>query len=94
LRPAVDLEFSLDPTVPEGRRTGPPPVPAPDGGGSRYISVPPPHACIVGEKAKASGVVNNLMSSFVDMKQGDDDDDGGERKGFGMVISLKEARVW
>ncbi|KLO18794.1 hypothetical protein SCHPADRAFT_804892, partial [Schizopora paradoxa] len=43
-----------------------------DGNGSRYISVPPPYACIVGEKAKILGVVNNLMDSFVDMSSNGD----------------------
>jgi len=84
---AADPEFSHDPIVPQDR-----PDPALEGSGKRYISVPPPYACIVGEKAKLLGVSNNLMSSFVDMKADDDDGGGGRRKGIGQVLSVKEAR--
>lgn len=100
LRPAVDQVFSLHPTDPADRPHEVGPDPALDGNGSRYISVPPPYACIVGEKAKILGVVNNLMSSFVDMSVRDDDGNkndgggGGQREGkYGEVVRLEEADV-
>ncbi|KAF9646275.1 hypothetical protein BDM02DRAFT_3130510 [Thelephora ganbajun] len=50
-----------------------------------YKAAPPLYPPIAGVRARENGIVNNLMTDFVDMSN---------PKGFGVVVNLEELMTW